>query len=71
MLALGRRKFVEHAAIDLTGFECSAAGNYFVKLLDRLEHFWKMETCNHYSMICFSGQWHKRVVWLSGALGGV
>jgi hypothetical protein len=22
-------------------------------------------------MICFSGQWHKRGVWLSGALGGV
>ena len=42
--ALGRRKSVEHAAIDSTGLECSAASNYFVKRRDRVENPWKTVT---------------------------
>ena len=39
--AMGRRKTVEHAAIDSTGLECSAASNYFVKRRDRVENLGK------------------------------
>jgi transposase len=46
--ALGRRKAVEHAAIDSTGLECSAASNYFVKRRDRVENPWKTVTYSHY-----------------------
>jgi transposase len=45
---LGRRKAVEHAAIDSTGLECSAASNYFVKRRDRVENPWKTVTYSHY-----------------------
>jgi transposase len=46
--ALGRRKTVEHAAVDSTGLECSAASNYFVKRRDRVENPWKTVTYSHY-----------------------
>ncbi|MFN9880447.1 MAG: hypothetical protein ACK557_18410 [Planctomycetota bacterium] len=53
--AMGRRKTVEHAAIDSTGLECSAASNYFVKHRDRVENPWKTVTYSHYpklAMVC-------------------
>jgi len=46
--AMGRRKTVEHAAVDSTGLECSAASNYFVKRRDRVENPWKTVTYSHY-----------------------
>ena len=45
---MGRRKSVDHAAIDSTGLECSAASNYFVKRRDRVGNPWKTVTYSHY-----------------------
>ncbi len=46
--ALGRRKSVEHAAVDSTGLECTAASIYFVKRRDRVGNPWKNVTYSHY-----------------------
>jgi transposase len=46
--ALGRRKSVEHAAIDSTGLECTAASNYFVKRRVRAGNPWKTVTYTRY-----------------------
>jgi hypothetical protein len=46
--AVGRRKTVEHAAIDSTGLECSATINYFAKRRDRVENLWKTVIYSYY-----------------------
>jgi hypothetical protein len=46
--ALGRRKSVDHAAIDSTGLECPAASNYFVKRRVCAGNPWKTVTYTRY-----------------------